>query len=135
MGMKPSLAPTVATLVLGAALVGCSDDKPAVCTSADNLQTSVDDLQDIDVTSSTAVSDLESGLTTVQSNLADVKTDAKSEFSPQIKAVDTSYAALKTKVDAAKADPSATTLAAAGTALSALGTDVQTLTNDIQSTC
>ena len=134
-GMKPPITLTMAALVLSASLVGCGEDKPAVCGSVDNLKTSVNDLKDIDVTSSSAVSDLESGLTTIRADLDDVKTDAKSEFSPQIEAVDTSYAAVKTSVDAAKADPSATTLAAAGTAVSAFGTDVETLISDIQSTC
>ena len=62
--MKLAAAVT-ATLLLGAALVGCSDDKPAVCDSVDNLKTSVEDVQNIDITASSAVSDLESGLNTI----------------------------------------------------------------------
>jgi hypothetical protein len=123
------------TLLLGATLVGCSDDKPAVCSSVDNLKTSVDDVTNIDVTSSGAASDLESGITTVKSDLADVKTDAKSQFSSQLDAVDSALATLTTRVDAAKADPSASTLAAVGAAVAPFKSAVQTLISDVQSTC
>jgi hypothetical protein len=135
MGMKSPIALTVVALVLGASLVGCGKDKPAVCGSVDDLKTSVANLKDIDITSSSAVSDLESGLSTIKTDLGQVKTDAKSEFSSQIGAAEASYTAAKSSVDAAKADPSAATLAAAGSALSAFNTAVRTLISDIQSTC
>jgi hypothetical protein len=122
-------------LLLGAALVGCSDDKPAVCSSVDNLKTSVDDVKNIDVTSSGAVSDLESGLTTIKSDLADVKTDAKSQYASQLDAVDSALAKLTTSVDAAKTDPSAATLAAVAAAAAPFNNAVQTLISDVQSTC
>ena len=133
--LRRSVALTIATLILGASLVACGGDKPAVCDSVDNLKSSVDDVKDIDVTSSGAVSDLQSGLTSIDSDLATVKADAKAEFSSQIQAVQQSFAALKTSVDAAKAAPTAATLSAAGAALSAFDTGVETLISDIQSTC
>ena len=132
--MKPSIALTAATLVL-ASLVACGEDKPAVCGSVDSLKTSVNNVKNIDVTSSSGVSDLQSGLTTVKSDLAAVKADAKAEFSSEIETVDKTFAALETSVEAAKAAPSASTLAAAGSALSALGTSVETLISNVQSTC
>jgi len=125
----------VATLALSASLTACSEDEPAVCSSVDNLQASVDDVQGIDVSSSTALSDLETGLTAIGSDLSDVKADAKAEFSTQVDAVQASYDALTASVDAAKASASAATLSAAGTALSTFGTDVQTLVTDVQGTC
>jgi hypothetical protein len=133
--MRLTIAPAVVALLLGAALVGCGADKPAVCSSVDNLKTSVDNVKNIDVTKSGAVSDLQSGLTTIRGDLADVKTDAKSQFSSQIDEVDTALATLNTKVDAAKAAPSATTLAAVGDALSSFNTALQTLISDVNSTC
>jgi hypothetical protein len=123
------------TVLLGATLVGCSDDKPAVCSSVDNLKTSVDDVKNIDVTSSGAASDLESGLTTIKSDLADVKTDAKSQYASQLDAVDSALATLTTSVDAAKAHPSADTMAAVGAAVAPFNSAVQTLISDVQSTC
>lgn len=133
--MRPTLSLTVATLLLGALLAGCGEDKPAVCTSVNDLKTSVGDVKDVDLTSSGALADLKTSLEKVQGDLADVKSDAKSEFSSQISAVDTTYEALKTAVEAAVADPSADTLTAAVAALSAFGTDAETLVDDIQSTC
>ena len=122
-------------LLLGVTLVGCSDDKPAVCSSVDNLKTSVDDVKNIDVSSSSAASDLESGLATIKSDIADVKADAKSEFSSQLDAVDSAFATLTTSVDAATADPTATTLAAVGAAVDPFLTAVQNLADDVKSTC
>lgn len=128
-------AVAMTTLLLGAALVGCSDDKPAVCDSVDTLKSSIEDVKNIDVTSSSAVSDLESRLNTIKSDLDAVKTDAKSEYASQVDAVESAFTTLTTSVDAAKADPSATTLAAVGAAVSPFTTAVQTLSDDVQSTC
>ena len=94
--MRP-VALALVTLLLGASLVGCGgggggSDEPAVCGSVDTLKTSVDKLKDIEVTSSGAVSDLESAVTDIQADLGDVKADAKSEFSSQIDAAEKSYA-------------------------------------------
>jgi hypothetical protein len=130
----------VVSVLLGVLLVGCGggnggSDQPAVCDSVDSLKTSVDNVKDTDVRSSGAFRDLESGLTGIRSELTDVKSDAKSEFSSQIDAAEKSYGALKTSVEDAKANMSAATLAAAGSALSVFRTDVGTLTQDIDSTC
>jgi len=128
-------AALAATLLVGSVLVGCSDDKPAVCDSVDNLNTSVEDVKSIDVTSPGAVSDLESGLTAIKSDLATVKTDAKSQYATQVNAVDSAFTTLTTSVDAAKADPTQATLAAAAAAAKAFTTAVQTLSDDVKSTC
>jgi hypothetical protein len=123
------------TLLLGATLVGCSDDEPAVCSSVDDLKASVEDVTNIEVTASGAASELQSGLTTIKSDLADVKSDAESEFSPEVDAVESAFATLTTTVDAAAADPTADTLAAAGAAVSPFSSAVQTLVDDVKSTC
>ena len=128
-------AALAATLLVGAALVGCSDDKPAVCDSLDNITTSIEDIKSIDVTSPGAVSDLESGLAAIKSDLAALKTDAESQYATQVDAVDLAFTALTTSVDAAKADPTATTLGAAAAAVDPLTAAVQTLSDDVRSTC
>ena len=128
-------AALAATLLVGSVLVGCSDDKPAVCDSVDNLNTSVEDVKSIDVTSPGAVSDLESGLTAIKSDLATVKTDAKSQYATQVDAVDSAFTTLTTSADAAKASPTQATLAAAAAAAKAFTTAVQTLSDDVKSTC
>lgn len=133
--LKPSIGLTFATLLMSVSVVACGEDAPAVCSSVDDLRSSIDDLREIDVTSSGGIDALEGGLETVETNISSVKSDAQAEFDTQIEAVDTSLAGLKSSVDDAKADPTAATLAAAASALSDFGTDVGTLIDDVQSTC
>ncbi|SDK27252.1 hypothetical protein SAMN05428985_103339 [Nocardioides sp. YR527] len=125
----------VLTLALATPLTGCGEDRAAVCSSVDDLQTSVDEVRDIDVSSSGALADLESGLEAIGADLSDVKSDAKAEFSSQIDDVQASYDALVASLDAAKESASAATLSAAATALSTFGDDVRTLITDVQETC
>ena len=106
--MKARLVLPVVSLLLGASLVGCGgNDKPAVCGSVDTLKGSLGDLKNISLTSSGALSSLQTQLTTVKTDFDAVKTDAKSQFGTQVTAVDTSYATLKTSADAATSAPSA----------------------------
>ena len=132
--MTTLLARVLVTLLFGASLVACGGDQPAVCSSSDTLESSIEDLKDIDVKAD-GLSALQTQLATIKGDLADVKDDATSEFSAQIDAVDTSYAALKASADTAKSDPSVTSLAAVATAVSALVSDAKTLASDVQSTC
>jgi hypothetical protein len=134
--MKP-LSLTVVSFVLGATLVACGggNDKPAVCDSVDTLKGSISDLKDIDITSAGAVSSLETGLATVKTDFDALKTDAKSEFSPQIQAVDSAYTVLQSSAEAAKSDPSAASIAAVAAAAATFASNVQTLVQDVQATC
>ena len=111
--MKSSVALTVvAPLLLATSLVACSSEDPAVCSSADDLRSSVDSLKDIDVTSSGAVGELQSGLTKIGDDLKKLKADASSEFDDEVTAAQTAFRSVSSSVDAAKAEPSAATLAA-----------------------
>lgn len=134
--MKP-VSLTAVSLLLGASLVACGggNDKPAVCDSVDTLKGSISDLKDIDITSSGAVSSLETGLATVKTDFDALKTDAKSEFSPQIQAVDSAYTVLQSSAEAAKSDPSAASIAAVAAAAATFASNVQTLVQDVQATC
>jgi hypothetical protein len=133
--MRSSLAITVASLAVCASVVSCGEDTPAVCGSVADLKTSVDNVTQIDVTSSGALSDLKSGLSAVQGDLAEVKDDATSKFGTQLDAVERSYEGLRTSIQSVTSGATAATLAEAGAALSTFGTDVKTLITDIQSTC
>jgi len=131
-----ALSLTLVSLLLGASLVACGGkDKPAVCSSVDTLKSSVTDLKNIDITSSGAVSSLQTELTTVKNNFDAVKTDAKSQFSPQIQAVDSAYTVLVSTANTAKSSPSAANLAALAAAATTMLTDLQTLVSDVQATC
>jgi hypothetical protein len=134
--MKP-LSLTVVSFVLGATLVACGggNDKPAVCDSVDTLKGSISDLKDVDITSAGTVSSLETGLATVKTDFDALKTDAKSEFSPQIQAVDSAYTVLQSSAEAAKSDPSAASIAAVAAAAATFASNVQTLVQDVQATC
>ena len=124
-----------AAVLLGVLVSGCGADDPAVCGSVNDLKSSFDDLKDIDVTSSGALSKLQTGLTTLKGDFDQVRTDAKSEFASGIDAVEAAYDAVKAAVTAATDDPTAATIGAAATALSSLATEVQALVTDIQATC
>ena len=134
--MKARLALTSVSLLLGASLVACGgNDKPAVCGSVDTLKGSIGDLKDISLTSSGALSSLQTQLTTVKTDFDAVKKDAKSQFSTQVTAVDTSYSALKTSADTATSTPTAASIATAAAAAAAFVSSVQTLVTDVQDTC
>lgn len=133
--MRTSRAITVASLAVSALVVGCGADTPEVCGSVADLKASVDNVREIDVTASGAINELKSALSAVQSDLAEVKADAESNFAAQLAAVETSYDALKTSVESVRAGASAATLAEAASALSTFGSDVGNLITDIQATC
>ena len=63
--MPTFLARVLVTLLLGASLSACGSDQPAVCGSADTLESSIADLKDVDVKAD--------GLSALQSQLATVK--------------------------------------------------------------
>ena len=67
-----------------AALVACGEDTPAVCGSAEQLQSSFDDLKDIDITETNGLEEFKSQLETVDGDLDQLTNDAKSEFSSQV---------------------------------------------------
>ncbi len=108
------LIPTiVATLALSASLAACSEEQPAVCGSVDNLEASVDDVQQIDVAAAADLTELQSGLAAIESDLADVKADAAAEFASQIDSVEASYDALVSSIESATTSVSADSLTAA----------------------
>jgi len=126
----PALACTVG---LGAGLAGCAEE-PAVCDDVAALQTSVEDLR--------AAEPGEGGLEVVTEELQDIgnelqqlKTDAASEYSTQIKAVEDAFAALRTSAGSATSDPGATTLAQVRDDLRSFGSAVTGMGNAVEDTC
>ena len=134
--MRLRLVMTAVGFVMSsAALVACGEDTPAVCGSAEQLQSSFDDLKDIDITEENGPEEFKSQVETVDGDLDQLTNDAKAEFSSQVDTVIATFEGLKTSAQAATADPSADTLAAATTAMSAFTTEVQALIKDVESTC
>ena len=75
-------------LLASLAMAGCggdddpdpaADDTPAVCSSVDALQKSIDDVRSTDLDRNTLPT-LETSLTKVKSDLGQVKTDAEDEY-------------------------------------------------------
>ena len=128
------LLPAVALLV-GATLAGCGDDQPAVCTSIDELQSSVKGLADLELTGSSSPGGLEDQVALVVQDFKQVKDDASEEYDDQVGAIDADVEKLKTNAAAVKDSPSATTVADLKTSRDAVVAGIEALADDVTSTC
>ena len=134
--MTSHLAVAASALLLTVSLAACGgDDQPAVCSSANDLKSAINDFTSIDVTSSNGLSDLKEGLTSVRDDLQKLKSDASSEFSSQVDAVDAAVSTLTASLEAAASEPNGTNLAAVVSAVPAVTSSVKTLVTDVQDTC
>lgn len=97
-------------LILSGLAAGCSSSKPAYCTDAANLKTSVQNLGNVDVAKN-GLSSLQTALTSVKTNAASFATDAKSAYAPQTAALKTSLSGLETAITSAKGQPRVTAAA------------------------
>jgi hypothetical protein len=116
-----------AVLVLATLATGCSSSKPAYCTDASQLKTSVQDLGNVTVN----VNDLSSvntAVSKVQANAKKFASDAKSAYPSQTTALKTSLSSLETAVKSAMAQPSLTTVAAVVSSV----TQVKTAADNVQ---
>ena len=134
--MRHRLLLPVAALLVGAAAAGCSDDKPpAVCTSIDELQSSIKGLADLELTGTTNVAGLEDQIDLVKQDYQQLKDDAKAEYDDQIGAIDADLQTLATNAKAVEDSPSATTIGALKTSRDAVVAGVDALADDVKSTC
>ena len=124
-GWLPFLA---ALLVLSWLAAGCSSSKPAYCTAATNLKTSVSNLGDVDVAKN-GLSSLQTALTSVQANAKTFASDAKSAYPSQTTALQNSLSSLGTAITSAKSQPSVT----AATAVASSVTQVKSSASALQS--
>ena len=86
---------------------GCSSSKPAYCTDATNLKTSVSNLGNVDVAKN-GLGSLQTALSSVQTNAKTFADDAKSAFPSQTAALNTALSGLATTIKSAKGQPPAT---------------------------
>ena len=114
-GLRRWVLVPAAGLVLATLAAGCSSSssssKPAYCTAASQLKTSVQALGNVNIN----VNDLSSVNTAVSKVQADAKTfvsEAKSAYPTQTTALQNSVSSLETAVKSAQAQPSVTTVAA-----------------------
>ena len=116
-----------AVLVLSGLAAGCSSSKPAYCTDADHLKTSVQDLGNVNID----VHDLSSvntAVSKVQTNAKTFVADVKSAYPSQTTALQNSLSSLETAVKAAMGQPSVTTVAAVVSSV----TQVKTAADNVQ---
>ena len=122
-----------AFVALASLAAGCSS-KPAYCTAASQLKTSVQDLGNVNIN----VHDLSSVNTAVSKVQADAKTfasDAKSAYPSQTTALKNSLSGLDTSVRSAMAQPSVTTVAAVVSSVSQVKTAASTLQTAAKGKC
>jgi hypothetical protein len=123
-----------AVVALASLAAGCSSSKPAYCTDASQLKTSVQDLGNVNIN----VHDLSSVSTAVSKVQADATkfaSDAKSAYPSQTKALKNSLSGLETAVKSAKATPSVTTVATVVTSVSQVKTAASNLQTAVKGKC
>ena len=133
--MRRRLLLPAAVMLVGAATAGCGDDQPAVCTSIDELKSSVEGFAELDPSGPYAVASVQDQLARVESDYNNVKKDASDEYDDQVAAIDTELASLKTSVTTAADAPTASNLAAVRQGMSAVVAGIKDLSSDVKSTC
>ena len=113
---------------------GCSSSKPAYCTAASQLKTSVHNLGNITIN----IHDLSSVNTAVSKVSSDATTfasEAKSAYPSETTALKNSLTGLETAIMAAQAQPSLTTIAAVVSAVTQVKTSVGNLQTAAKGKC
>ena len=128
------LLPAAAALVLSGLAAGCSSSKPAYCTDAANLKTSVSNLGNVDVAKN-GLSSLQTALSGVQTNANTFASDAKSAFPSQTTALQNSVSSLGTAITSAKGQPPLTAAAAVAPAVAQVKTSATALQSAVSGTC
>jgi hypothetical protein len=121
-----------------AALVaaGCGgDDKPAYCENVADLQQSVDDVKNVQLSESGALSTLQTDLQKVQSDAKAVVSSAKQDFPSQTSALKSSVSKLSTTIEQLPASPTAQQLAPLAQEISSVVTAAQDLDSATSSAC
>ena len=128
------LLPAAAVVVLSGLAAGCSSSKPAYCTDAANLKTSVQNLGNADVAKN-GLSSLQTALTSVKTSASAFATDAKSAYPSQTAALSTSLSALQTAITSAKGQPPVTAAAAVVPAVTQVKTSASALQSAASGKC
>ena len=131
-GTRTWLLLPAAVLVLSGLAAGCSSgsssSKPAYCTAASQLKTSVHNLGNVNVATN-GLSSLQTALSKVQTSANTFAADAKSAYPSQTTALKNSLSSLDTAIKSAKGQPPLT----AATAVVPAVTQVKTSASNLQS--
>jgi len=128
------LQAAVLILVLSGLAAGCSSSKPAYCTAAANLKTSVSDLGNVNVRQN-GLSSLQTALISVQTNASTFASEAKSTFGPQITALQSTLSSLSTAIKSATGQPSVTAATAVASSVSQVKTSASELQTAVAGKC
>jgi hypothetical protein len=136
-GLRSGGLVLAAALALAGLAAGCSSSsstKPAYCTAASQLKTSVNDLGNVTIN----VQDLSSvntAVSKVQANAKTFATEAKSAYPTQTTALKTSLSSLQAAVKSAVAQPSLTTVAAIVSPVTQVKTAASNLQTAVKGKC
>ena len=133
-GPRGWLLVPAAILVLSGVAAGCSSSKPAYCTDAANLKTSVSNLGNVDVAKN-GLSSLQTALNSVKTNAASFTTDAKSAFPSQTAALNTALSGLQTAITSAKGQPPLTAATTVVPAVTQVKSSASTLQSAVSGNC
>ena len=128
------LLPAAVLILSGLMAAGCSSSKPAYCTDAANLKTSISNLGNVDVAAN-GLSALQTALSSVKASASTLTTDAKSAFPSQTAALNTAVSALATAITSAKGQPPATAATAVVPAVAQVKTSASTLQSAVSGNC
>jgi hypothetical protein len=121
-------------MILSGFAAGCSSSKPAYCTAASQLKTSVQNLDHVDVAKD-GLSSLQTALSSVSTNAKTLASEAKSAFAPQITALNNSLSGLDTAIKAAKGQPSLTAAKAVASSVTQVKSSASDLVNAAEGKC
>jgi hypothetical protein len=130
-GLVPA---AVLILALSGLAAGCGSSKPAYCTDADQLKTSVQDLGNVNINVHD-LSSVDTAVSKVQADAETLATDAKSAYPSQTTALKNSVSSLETAVKSAMSQPSVTTVAAVVSSVSQVKTAADNVQSAVKGTC
>ncbi len=115
---------------------GCGgDDKPAYCEDVADLQVSVDDVKNVQLSDSGALSTLQTELQQVRSDADAVVSSAKQDFPDETSALKSSVSTVATTIEQLPASPTAQQLAPLAQEISAVVTAANGLDSATSSAC
>jgi hypothetical protein len=133
-GTRGWLLLPAAILVLSGLAAGCSSSKPAYCTDAANLKTSVSNLGDVNVATN-GLGSLQTALSSVQTDASAFATDAKSAYPSQTAALQNSVSSLGTAITSAKGQPPVTAATAVASSVTQVKTSASALQSAVSGAC
>ena len=133
-GTRRWLLLPAAILVLSGLAAGCSSSKPAYCTDAANLKTSVSNLGNVNVAAN-GLGSLQAALSSVQANASSFASDAKSAFPSQTTALQNSVSSLGAAITSAKGQPPLTAATAVASAVAQVKTSASAVQSAVSGTC